>query len=112
MVLHQHTEISDNGMVKDKIICNSLVVGIRDHSLSEYLQMDLDLTLELNIHHVDNVLVSQNMIAAFMLSFRRFKTQDKYKFSCFRIIFLGHIIDANGTYAYLLILTKQKQFKK
>ena len=34
------------GELKDKLICDRIVVGIRDASLSERLQMDLELMLE------------------------------------------------------------------
>ena len=34
------------GKLKDELICDKIVVGIRDTSLSERLQMDLELTLE------------------------------------------------------------------
>ena len=37
---------SNFGELKDKLICDRIVVGIRDASLSEGLQMDLELTLE------------------------------------------------------------------
>ena len=32
--------------MKDQLICNRLVVGIRDSALSEYLQLESDLTLD------------------------------------------------------------------
>ena len=34
------------GELKDELICDRIVVGIRDASLSERLQMDQELTLE------------------------------------------------------------------
>lgn len=39
-------ETCEYGELRDEMLCDRLVVGIRDASLSEQLQMDTDLTLE------------------------------------------------------------------
>ena len=70
-------------MIRDR-----LVVGIRDTSLSERLQMDPDLTLE-NAKKT----VWQKKAAGLMLN------KEKCIFSSTRLKFLGHIIDKDGTSA-------------
>lgn len=45
-ILHQLAGSCEYGEIKDEMIHNRLVVGIRDESLSERLQMEVDLTLD------------------------------------------------------------------
>ena len=45
-VLHQLADICKYGDIKQEMVRDHLVVGIRDESLSERLQMESDLTLE------------------------------------------------------------------
>ena len=45
-VLHQLAESCEYGNIKDEMIRDRLVVGIRDESLSERLQMEVNLNLD------------------------------------------------------------------
>ena len=44
--LYNFAEFCNYGELKAEMICDRLVVGIRDHHLSECLQLDSELTLE------------------------------------------------------------------
>ena len=44
--IHKLAENCDFGAIKDELICDRLVVGIRDSSLSERLQLEPELTLD------------------------------------------------------------------
>ena len=53
MELYTPAEHCEYGDLKDEMICDHLVVGIRDAALSQLLQLDTKLTLEtakLNVH--------------------------------------------------------------
>jgi hypothetical protein len=44
--LYELVETCEYGMLKEEMLRDRIVVGIRDHKLSERLQMDTNLTLE------------------------------------------------------------------
>ncbi|KAL1480529.1 hypothetical protein MTO96_050945 [Rhipicephalus appendiculatus] len=89
--LYTLAERCDYGDLKDELIRNRIVVGVRDRKLSTKLQLEQDLTLEKAQSHDERLALVLKRLLKAGVSLNK----EKRSFYQNSVKFLGHIIDQN-----------------